>query len=359
MAGTRACQSGRPGDSTKGGKVDMTDMPVFLQPGDSQPERLQPGDFQPDYRWSDLISRRAALGLARDVLADTLGVSAGKFWSREGGNTTSGAYLIDELNAMEAFVQQRAAAFIDDAINDDGDTTVTLKVVVDPPEFEKTYPDAKTRRDGIPYPFTLEYVAAGRAAAELTRRGYVVEVYRGDFRADLVTRRAAVGLPKTMAGQLLGLGEKKYNLWETGKKSAPKAAAGAGAPFPVGLVRELQKIDDFITETAAALDVVELGGVKAVVLVDSQAEFERTYPEAKTIRGGTPYPLRVLRVAASRRVSQLGESGRVVVLDGNGEVVTSPAAGQAPEGEESEFVGIQFEPDDKVWRDQVYGPRRG
>lgn len=326
---------------------------------------LSRGERVQDYLWSDLLCYRAALGLTRDVLAGTLDVDLGAFAARERGKgqKAAGVYMVDELLAMLGFVEQEAAGAIAAAIEqagppaEDNGTTVVLKAVVDAPEFEKTYPHAKTVRDGMPYPFTLHYVALGRAAAELTRRGYAVEVYRGDFRADLAVRRAGVGLPKAMTAELLGLSEKRYHAWETGKKSAPKSVADAApAPVPAGLIRELQEMDDFITESAESLETVQMDGFEAVLLIDDQMEFELAYPAAKTLREATPYPLRLHRVAAARRARQIGAQARIVTIDDQGAIVMRPDNDPRAVGEQA--FAPQFDYDVHEWRNRVYGLNR-
>ena len=126
---------------------------------------------------------------------------------------------------------------------------------------------------------SLQHVAVGRAAAELSRRGRDVEVHRGDRRGDLTVRRLAAGLLKDETARLLGLDEKKYAKFER-STTAP----------PAGLVAELQAIDDFITTSAGQLEVTEAAGVSVVVMIDDQAEFERAYPQARTRarRSGLP-----------------------------------------------------------------------
>ena len=114
---------------------------------------------------------------------------------------------------------------------------------------------------------SLQHVAVGRAAAELSRRGRDVEVHRGDRRGDLTVRRLAAGLLKDETARLLGIDEKRYAKFER-STTAP----------PAGLVTELQAIDDFITTSAGQLDVTDVDGVSVVVMIDDQAEFERVYP---------------------------------------------------------------------------------
>jgi hypothetical protein len=174
-----------------------------------------------------------------------------------------------------------------------------LQAVVDQDEFAGAYPDAKTLRDGVGYPLTLQHVAVGRAAAELSRQDRDVEVHRGGRRADLTVRRLAVGLEKNETAALLGVEKKHYYTAERGAK-----------PPPAGLLAELQAVDDFIAATAGQLDVTDVDGVSAVLMFDDQRQFEQAYPLGRTLRDGVPYPIRVHRVAAARRAQTLEAAGR-------------------------------------------------
>ena len=223
-------------------------------------------DEQP-YLWSDLLARRNALSLQVEDLVPVLRVDLRKYRSRETGALEVGPDLVDELIAMEEFVAGEADKLLAAA---PAAGTVVLQAVVDQGEFEAAYPDARTVRDLVPYPMSLQHVAVGRAAAELSRRGRDVEVHRGDRRGDLTVRRLAAGLLKDETARLLGLDAKKYAKFER-STTAP----------PAGLVTELQAIDDFITTSAGQLDVTEVDGVSVVVMVDDQAEFERAYPQAR------------------------------------------------------------------------------
>ena len=260
-------------------------------------------DEQP-YLWSDLLARRNALSLRVEDLVPVLRVDLRKYRSRETGALEVGPDLVDELIAMEEFVAGEADKLLAAA---PAAGTVTLQAAVDQAEFEDAYPDARTLRDLVPYPMSLQHVAVGRAAAELSRRGRDVEVHRGDRRGDLTVRRLAAGLLKDETARLLGIDEKRYAKFER-STTAP----------PAGLVAELQAVDDFITTTAAQLDVTDVDGVSVVVMIDDQAEFERAYPQARTDRDGVVYPRRVHRVAAARRAHKLeaaGGSARIAVAD--------------------------------------------
>ena len=254
-------------------------------------------DEQP-YLWSDLLARRNALSLQVEDLVPVLRVDLRKYRSRETGALEVGPDLVDELIAMEEFVAGEADKLLAAA---PAAGTVVLQAVVDQGEFETAYPDARTVRDLVPYPMSLQHVAVGRVAAELSRRGRDVEVHRGDRRGDLTVRRLAAGLLKDETARLLGLDEKKYAKFER-STTAP----------PAGLVTELQAIDDFITTSAGQLDVTEVAGVSVVVMIDDQAEFERVYPQARTQRDGVVYPRRVHRVAAARRAHSLEAAGASV-----------------------------------------------
>ena len=259
---------------------------------------------EPPYLWSDLLARRNALSLRVEDLVPVLRVDLRKYRSRETGALEVGPELVDELIAMEEFVAGEADKLLAAA---PATGTVVLQAAVDQGEFEDAYPDARTLRDLVAYPMSLQHVAVGRAAAELSRRGRDVEVHRGDRRADLTVRRLAAGLLKDETARLLGIDEKRYAKFER----------SAAAP-PAGLVAELQAVDDFITTSAGQLDVTEAAGVSVVVMIDDQAEFERAYPQARTQRDGVVYPRRVHRVAAARRAHTLeaaGGSARIAVAD--------------------------------------------
>jgi transcriptional regulator with XRE-family HTH domain len=254
-------------------------------------------DEQP-YLWSDLLARRNALSLRVEDLVPVLRVDMRKYRSRETGALEVGPDLVDELIAMEEFVAGEADKLVAGA---PAEGTVVLQAVVDQGEFEASYPDARTLRDLVAYPMSLQHVAVGRAAAELSRRGRDVEVHRGDRRGDLTARRLAADLLKEETARLLGVDEKRYAKFER-SPTAP----------PAGLLAELQAVDDFITTSAGQLDVTEAGGVSVVVMLDDQGEFERAYPQARTLRDGVVYPRRVHRVAAARRAHMLEAAGRSV-----------------------------------------------
>lgn len=259
---------------------------------------------EPPYLWSDLLARRNALGLRREDLIPVLRVDEVKYRAREDGALPVGPYLVEELIAMEEFAAGLAAEMVAQAPTSG---VVTLPALTDQDQFAAAYPDARTLRDKFAYPLTLQHVACGRAAAELSRQDRDVEVHRGDRRADLTVRRLAAGLEKNETAALLGVEKKHYYTWERGAK--PPAA---------GLLAELQAVDDFIAANAGQLEVSEVDGVAVVVMLDDQQQFEATYLQARTVRDQSPYPIRVHRVAAARRAHQLeaaGQSARIAVAD--------------------------------------------
>ncbi|MBV8350067.1 MAG: hypothetical protein JOZ49_21940 [Mycolicibacterium sp.] len=91
-------------------------------------------------------------------------------------------------------------------------------------------------------------------------------------RADLTVRRLATGLEKNETAALLGVEKKHYYTWERGK------------PPSLGLLAELQAVDDFITASASQLEVTDVDGVSVVLMLDDQRQFEHSYPQARTAR---------------------------------------------------------------------------
>lgn len=261
-----------------------------------------------EYLWSDLKARRNALGLWPEDLAPLFGFDLTRYRTYESGGRDlmrDNRGLVDELITMEAFVGEEADRLIEGAPTEG---TVVLQAVADQETFNIRYPDARnTRRRQNAYPVTLHYVAVGRAAAELRRRGRAVEVYRGERHFDLAAARSAVGLGKTEMAHLLGLNVKSYF----------KTERGADPPRQVTL-NELQGLDDFIVDTAGGFEVSVDNGVGVITVVQEQVEFEKLYPEARFQRSGTPYPVRAQWVAAGRRAGTLAAAGqpvRIGVLD--------------------------------------------
>ncbi|WP_074342449.1 hypothetical protein [Mycobacteroides abscessus] len=251
---------------------------------------------QPPFLWSDLLAHRTALALLQHELHDVLRIGGTKYWERERGARPVGTELVGELLAMEALVGSITEEAVAAAAAAAGASVLTA--LMDQSAFDAAYPNARTQRDAVVYPVSLQHVAIGRAAAELSRGGFAVEVYRGRRRADLMTRRLAVGLRKRNdAAELLGVDAKKYHAWEIEKNP------------PAGLLAELQAIDDFIEDAAAHLEVKSVAGVEVVPMLDEQSQFERMYPRARTLRGETAYPVLVHRVAAARRAQAIAAAG--------------------------------------------------
>ncbi len=255
---------------------------------------------EPPYLWSDLLARRNALGLQTEELAPVLDVDYHRYREREKGVLSVGPYMLGEVIRMERFV----AAVEADLIGGSGEGAVVLEAVADQQAFEDAYPDARTLRDQNPYPMALHHVAAGRAAAALTRQGRDVEVYWDGRRADLKVRRLAAGLLKEETAGLLGIVSRRYARFES----------SADAP-PAGLLAELQAIDDFIVDSSAALEVINENGIQIVTMIDDPAQFVRTYPQARTHRDETVYPLRVHRVAVGRRAAAIETAGTPARID--------------------------------------------
>lgn len=247
------------------------------------------------YLWSDLLARRNALGIRRGEFVQVLRIGARSYRDRENGTRAVEPWLIDELDAMEKFVEDETDALLS-GVAQTG--TAVIHALEDQGEFERVYPLARTLRDDIAYPMVLQLVAAGRAAAIFRRREQAVEVHRGERRADLLVRRLAVGLARGEAAALLGVSGSHYD----------KCERGTDAP-PAGLVSELQVIDDFIQLSGLMLHLSRVDGVTVVHMLDDQAEFERAFPRAQTVLGSRPYPINVHRIAAARRAQRLADLG--------------------------------------------------
>lgn len=258
------------------------------------------------YLWPDLLVRRNTLALHREDLVALLQVGWGKYRTRENGCRPVSASLIGELLAMEEFVREETNTLVAAASAATG--TVTLQALFDQVHFEQKYPDQRTIRGRRPYPVSLHDVAVGRAAAELCRRGYSAEVYRGQRRADLTVRRRAAGLLKNETAKLLGITKNKYYSWESGKTEPA-----------TGLLSELQAVDDFIAVTAARLSVTKTNGINVIRMLDDDERFQDDYPNACTVRDGRPLPLRLYRVAVGRLASTIeaaGEEVRIIPMVG-------------------------------------------
>lgn len=275
-----------------------------------------------EYLWSDLKARRNALSLWPEDLAPLLGIdpalylayeydrpqdvptkSAGRrgamraIRAGEGSPDNVPEQFVDELAEMEAFVADEAEQLIEAA---PATGMVKLDAVVDQEKFTSECPDACTRLLEYPYPVILQHVAVGRAAAELRRRGRDVEVYRGERRSDLAAARCAVGLGKTETAHLLGINVKSYFANE--RKGAVRQEA----------LNDLQKIDDFITDTSNRLAVKDENGISVLWATDNPEQFQKAYPKAVIERSANPYPVRMLWVAAGRRAGELDAAGQAV-----------------------------------------------
>lgn len=297
---------------------------------------------QSEYLWSDLAARRQALNLSIDDVATLLRVDLTRYRSHETGARDlrgAAAGLVEELTDMEAFVEDETDTLIDGAPTEG---TVELHALTDQDTFNARYPDAHTLRDETPYPVSLQHIAVGRAAAELSRRGRTVEVYRGERRFDLGAARLATGLGKNETAHLLGANVKSYYAAERGARPQGEAT-----------LADLRDLDDFITDTAGRFETTTEEAVSTIQVTDSmvtsftsativaalrdkarlgkihddgyeltpedrrkldqaqelmdqaQAHFEKTYPDAHFQRSGTAYPIRVLWVAAGRRAGAL------------------------------------------------------
>lgn len=164
---------------------------------------------------------------------------------------------------------------------------MVVHATTDQDAFATRFPQARTRRHHNAYPVILQHVAVGRAAAELSRRDRDVEVYRGERHFDLTAARLAVGLSKTQLPHLLGLNVKSYFAAERGIRPPRYITMG-----------ELQGLDDFVVEAAGKLEVSVEDATSVIWIFDDQAEFEKIYPRARVQRSNTPYPVRMLWVAA-------------------------------------------------------------
>lgn len=289
-----------------------------------------------DYLWSDLKARRNALSLWPQELATLLGADLAWYatfeyssaedapWNLLNESTLAAAFAaraaegvdgvppeyVTELAGMEAFVAEETRSLIDQA---PAAGAVTIHAYVDQEQFGSANPDARTFGHLHPYPVVLHYVAVGRAAAELRRRGHDVEVYRGDRRFDMAAARFAIGLGKKETTYLLGVGDKSYS----------NAERGTNPPLP-RLMAELQRVEDFVADTAGKLKVTNEDGVSVIWVLEDQEDFENAYPDAlverraksdptaEAVRTTAPYPVRMMWVAAGRRAGVLEAAGQSV-----------------------------------------------
>lgn len=268
-------------------------LPAAVREGDDIAE-------QPfvEYLWSDLVARRNALSLWPEDIAPLLGIDLARYREiEEGIFGYVSLRVINDVIAMESFVAEEAEWLVSGAPTEG---TVVLHTVVDQETFTARYPQARTTGGTIAYPVSLQYVAVGRAAAELGRRGRDVEVYRGERHFDLTAARLAVGLGKTETAYLVGRNVKSYYADEKGRKPPSTHSLG-----------DLRALDDFIVETAGTLEVgVDDRGLDVVWILNNQREFEKAYPQARGQRTNQPYPIRALRIAAARRAHTMEVAGR-------------------------------------------------
>jgi hypothetical protein len=251
-----------------------------------------------EYLGSDLLARRSALSLSPEVLAPLLGLDLFRYKEIEGGALGYvGLRVINDVIAIEAFVAAETERLVAGAPEGG---VVVLYAVVDQETFTVHYPQACTELRANVYPVSLQHVAVGRAAAELSRRDRDVEVYRGDRHFDLTAARLSVGLGKNETAYLLGRNVKSYYTAERGAK-----------PPGADTLDELQAIDDFIVDTAGELEVgVDDSGVNVVWILGDQRAFEKAYPRARVPQSDTPYPVRTLHIAAARRAQTLEAAGQ-------------------------------------------------
>lgn len=276
----------------------LQEATVMDQPMDSS-ENFDWGELPSiEYLWSDLTARRVALSLRHDDLAALLGMNAQRYRTYESGGRSKEAPLglVSELKAMEAFVAGETRALIEQAATEG---IVVLRAVADEQEFADRYPTARTGRTQAQYPVTLHHVAVGRAAAEFSRRDRDVEVYRGERRFDMAAARLACGLGKNETAHLLGVNEKTYYAAERGTRPPREKS-----------ITELQEIDDFIDMMSGELEVTVNNAGSTIWVLDDQADFQNTYPQAFVERSGKPYPVNVLWAAAGRRAGEIEAAGQ-------------------------------------------------
>ncbi len=260
-----------------------------------------------EYLWSDLKARRNALSLWPEDLAPLYGMELTRYRTYESGARDllgAGQGLVDELIAMEAFVGKETDRLVDEA---PAAGSVVLQATADQSEFTTLHPHACTHRHRNAWPVSLQHVAVGRAAGVLRRAGRDVQVYRAERHFDLTAGRLAVGLGKTETAHLLGLNVKSYYSAERGK-----------TPPRQGSLGDLHDLDDFIAAAATKFEVSVEDGVNVICVLDDQAQFEKLYPHARFGRSDTPYPVRMLHVAAGRCAGSLGRAGataHIAVVD--------------------------------------------
>lgn len=249
------------------------------------------------YSGADLVAMRATVGLTLHEMTSVLDVDLENYKAREADTKDVQRHVIAELIAMSAFVADLAAQTAADVPSDG---VVLLNAMVDQDTFDAAYPQARTHRDEMSYPVSLQHNAIGRVAGELQRQGRDVEVRRGDRRADLLVRRRAVGLGRKEAARLFGLNEKTYLEGEQGKKPLSR------------VLGELQAVDDFIATDSANLRVVDAGRLTAVVMGNPDRLAQSPPDGAYTVRDHQPFPFGVHAAAAGRRAQELRDGGHDV-----------------------------------------------
>lgn len=111
--------------------------------------------------------RRLAAGLLKNETLALLGVDKKHYDKWERGQTAPPAGLLAELQAVDDFINTTAAQL---DVTDAGGVSVVI-ILDDQRQFEQAYPQARTLRDGVPYPTRVHRVAAARRARELAAAG--------------------------------------------------------------------------------------------------------------------------------------------------------------------------------------------
>lgn len=136
----------------------------------------------------DLAARRLAVGLGKNQASALFRIGEKSYYNAERGAKPPQAGLIAELQAIDDFIASTATQL--EWV--DSDSVCEIVMIDDQDLFEREYPRARTRRDGVPYPCLVHAVCAARLAGELEAAGMSVRVvvdvkgYRGDtdHRAD-------------------------------------------------------------------------------------------------------------------------------------------------------------------------------
>ena len=109
-----------------------------------------------------------------------IGVSEASFylWKKkkyakfERSTTAPPAGLVTELQAIEDFITTSAGQL---DVTEVADVSVVV-MIDDQAEFERAYPQARTKRDGVVYPRRVHRVAAARRAHSLEAAGASVRI---------------------------------------------------------------------------------------------------------------------------------------------------------------------------------------